>query len=110
MLLQKKVVDVDALFCVCLCTFLTMSHSGCSRLEVRGSGVGQDPPVGFPHSVHPGNCSDLHSCSADVLQYTLTDQHTQTLNTLQRLRLVFQFVFFDSNLMGKLIHCIFLLE
>lgn len=63
---------------LCLSVPLSLSHSGCSRLEVRGSGVGQDFPVGLPHSVNTGNCSNLHPCSADVPQHTLMNSHTNS--------------------------------
>lgn len=63
---------------LCLSIPLSLSHSGCSRLEVRGSGVGQDFPVGLPHSVNTGNCPNLHPCSADVPQHTLMNTHTNS--------------------------------
>lgn len=50
--------------------FLSLSHSGRTRLEICGSGVGQDFPVGLPHSVNTGNGPHLHPCSADVPQHT----------------------------------------
>ena len=53
----------------------SLPHSGCSRLEVRGSGAGQDFPVGLPHGVNTGNCLNLHPGSADVPQHTLTNTH-----------------------------------
>lgn len=52
------------------CVFVS---AGCSGLEIRGSGVGQDFPVGLPHSVNPGNYFNLYSCSADVLQHTFVN-------------------------------------
>lgn len=57
----------------------TLSHSGCSGLEVCGAGAGQDFPVGLPHSVNTGDCPYLHSCSADVPQHTLIN--TDKLNS-----------------------------
>lgn len=104
----KKVLeaDTDSHLWTFLCRLLlslslSVSHSGCSRLEVRGSGVGQDLPVGLPHSVNTGNCPNLHPCSADVLQHTLMNTHKLT-NTLQQLVLVFRFVLSDCDLLMKL--------
>lgn len=77
-----------------------VSHSGSTRLEVCGSGVGQDFPLGLSNSVNIRNSPNLHPCSADVPQLTLMNTHTLT-NILQQLILVFQFVF-DYDLLIRL--------
>ena len=84
----------SASFCLSCSACLSVSSvslalSGCTRLEVCGSGVGQDLPLGLPHGVNTGNSSHLHPCSADVPQLTM-NTHT---NTLQKLLIpVLQFV------------------
>ncbi|CAG5929112.1 unnamed protein product [Menidia menidia] len=50
----------------------------CAGLEVCGSGVGQDFPVGVPHRVHTGNRFNLHPRSADVPQHTLLKANTNS--------------------------------
>lgn len=39
---------------------------GGAGLEVRGSGVGQDLPLGLPHRLRAGHHPHLHSSSAEV--------------------------------------------
>lgn len=77
-----------------------MFFSGSTRLEVCGSSVGQDFPLGLPHSVNTGNNPDLHPCFADVPQHTFMSTNPLT-NTLQKLLLVFLFVF-DYDLLIRL--------
>lgn len=87
---QCSQADTHTHTCGLLLSLLSVS-SGRARLEIRGSGVGQDFPVGLPHSVDTGNYSNLHPCSADVPQHTLMNTH-KLMNTLQQLILVFQSV------------------
>lgn len=56
------------------CVFVS---AGCSGLEICGSGAGQDFPVGLPHSVNPGNCFNLYSCSADIPQHTFVNSTSE---------------------------------
>lgn len=56
--------------------------SGRTRLEVCGSGVGQNFPLGLPHCVNIGNYPDLHPCSEDVPQHTLVNTRTVLTKTL----------------------------
>lgn len=41
---------------------------GGAGLEIRGSGVGQDLPLGFPHCLSSGHHPHLHSSSAEVYE------------------------------------------
>lgn len=74
--------------------------SGCTGLEVRGSGFGQDFPLGLSHSVNTGNYPDLYPSSADVPHLTLVST-SPLADAPQRLLLLFSFVS-DSNLLIKL--------
>lgn len=46
----------------------TFAFSGGAGLEVCGSGVGQDLPLGLPHRLSAGHHPHLHSSSAEIYE------------------------------------------